>query len=176
MNPASYPVPPPRLLPDWPLPAYAHIPGKTPHPISDPRGHSFGAGRPVVDVLDPEHWQACPSYLYGLDLFNHGYYWEAHETWEALWHACKRTGPLADFLKALIKLAAAGVKAGEGKLVGVKTHATRAVDLWRRLAEAVPEGKHVVLGLRIRDLIGLADAVAQTGWPANSPWLLPVLP
>ncbi|TGQ49534.1 DUF309 domain-containing protein, partial [Mesorhizobium sp. M1C.F.Ca.ET.210.01.1.1] len=26
-------------------------------------------------------------FRWGIDLFNHGYYWEAHEAWEPLWHA-----------------------------------------------------------------------------------------
>ena len=48
------------------------------------------------------------------DLLNHGFYWEAHEAWETLWHAAGRKGEIADFLKGLIKLAAAAVKAREG--------------------------------------------------------------
>ena len=38
-------------------------------------------------------------------------------------------GTTADFLKALIKLAAAGVKAREGRRIGVVRHAHRAVEL-----------------------------------------------
>ena len=58
-------------------------------------------------------WSQSHDYLLGCDLFNHGYYWEAHETWEGLWNACGRSGTTADFLKGLIKLAAAGVKAAK---------------------------------------------------------------
>jgi hypothetical protein len=54
------------------------------------------------------------AYLRGIDLFNFGYWWESHEAWEGLWRACGRRGPAADFLKGLIKLAAAGVKASTG--------------------------------------------------------------
>ena len=28
-----------------------------------------------------------PSFVRGAELFNAGYYWEAHEVWEGLWHA-----------------------------------------------------------------------------------------
>jgi predicted metal-dependent hydrolase len=66
-----------------------------------------------------------------MDLFNHGYYWEAHEAWESLWHAAGRTGPVADFLKGLIKLAAAGVKVAEGNQDGARSHAKRAAELFR---------------------------------------------
>ena len=46
----------------------------------------------------------------GLDLFNHGYYWEAHEAWEGLWQVADRDGPLRMLFKGLIMLSAAGVK------------------------------------------------------------------
>lgn len=46
-------------------------------------------------------------YLRGIDLFNHGFYWESHEAWEAVWISAGRRGSVADFLKALIKVAAA---------------------------------------------------------------------
>jgi len=65
-----------------------------------------------------------------VELFNAGYYWEAHEAWEGLWHAYGRHGAAADVLKALIKLAAAGVKVREGQEHGVRTHAGRAADLF----------------------------------------------
>src|SRR5688500_6277324 len=105
----------PRLVPERPLPPYAFVPGRFPHPVSDPRGHSYGARPEPSAPPDPERWRECSSYLYGIDLFNHGYYWEAHEEWEGLWHACNRRGRTANFLKGLIKLAAAGVKAREGQ-------------------------------------------------------------
>ena len=54
--------------------------------------------------------------LRGLLYYNAGYYWEAHEAWEAAWVIAGRQGPTADFYKGLIKLAAAGVKLYEGNL------------------------------------------------------------
>ena len=65
-------------------------------------------------------------FLRGVELFNAGYYWEAHEVWEELWHVERRVGPTAEVLKALIKLAAAGVKARERREGGVRTHCHRA--------------------------------------------------
>ncbi len=64
----------------------------------------------IPEPPDPEEWRACRNYLYGIDLFNHGFYWEAHEAWEGLWVACGRRGPTATYLQAL-NLAAAGFKA-----------------------------------------------------------------
>lgn len=151
----------PRLVPDAPFPPYAHVPGRTPHPFSDPRGH--GHGGPVVPPapLDPARWHECPAYLYGLDLFNHGYYWEAHEVWEGLWR--QADGPAADFLKALIKLAAAGVKAREGRPPGVVTHARRAAELLRRVTGPA------FLGLAPADLVQFAEGVADGSALLSSP-------
>ena len=120
---------PPRFTPDVPLPPYTFVPGRAPHPVSDPAGHSFGAKPERPAAPDPARWRECRAYLRGLDLFNHGYYWEAHEVWEGLWHACGQTGPIAAFLQGLIKLAAAGVKVREGVPEGVRSHADRAAEL-----------------------------------------------
>jgi predicted metal-dependent hydrolase len=152
---------PPRLVPNLPLPPYAYVPGRSPHPTSDPQGHHFGVPPERPDPPDPEHWRACRPYLFGIDLFNHGYYWEAHEVWEGLWHACGRKGPTASFLKGLIKLAAAGVKAREGVPQGVRDHARRAAELFRQVEQGPAVGSLRNMGLDLRDLIGLALKTAN---------------
>ena len=68
----------------------------------------------VEALADLRDWQENRIYLGGIDLFNHGYYWEAHEMWEALWHRTGGDAVTAMFLKGLIKLTAAGVKIREG--------------------------------------------------------------
>src|SRR3954447_16675008 len=112
-----------RHFTERPLPRYAFVPGRHPHPVSDLRGHSFGVRSSELNPLDPHHPGRSIEFLYAIDLFNAGYYWEAHETWESLWHAAERSGPIAMLLKGLIKLAAAGVKAREGNAAGVQCHA-----------------------------------------------------
>lgn len=69
----------------------------------------------------------------GLALFNEGFYWEAHEAWERHWHALGRRGREADLVKALIKIAAAGVKVRQGQPWGVRTHSRRAFELVQSL-------------------------------------------
>jgi hypothetical protein len=115
--------------PSFARPSYTHIPGVTPHPIGDPRGHSFGKAH--VACPKPE-WQTLPGcelFQNGCQLFNAGYYWEAHEAWEAVWIAAGRTGLIADFVKGLIKIAAAGVKLREASVVGAQRHLLRAQEL-----------------------------------------------
>jgi uncharacterized protein len=161
---------PPRYLPDEPLPPYAYVPGRSPHPFSDPAGHSHGSVREHPAVPDPDNWRASQAFVRGVDLFNHGFYWEAHEAWEGLWHACGRRGVVADFLKGLIQLAVAGVKHRQGLLPGVTNHARRAAELWRAT------GQEHLLGLPTHRLIELADTVGCQGWPDKPPLLLPGFP
>jgi hypothetical protein len=90
-------------------------------------------------------------------LFNAGYYWEAHEAWEALWHAHRRRGSTAKVLQAMIKLAAAGVKIREGRPGGARTHAARAALLFE---ESRNKGGRFHLGLDLDEWIERSRAVA----------------
>lgn len=150
------PRPAPRLVPELPLPPYSYVPrGSHPHPTRDVGGHSYGRVKLPCPAPDPAAWQSCQPYLYGIDLFNHGYYWEAHEVWEDLWHACGRQGTTADFFKALIALAAAGVKQREGVANGVRRHAERCRLLLEDVAwEALP-GETRYLGLDLDAIVGI---------------------
>lgn len=149
-----------RLLPNWSLPPYAFVPGRNPHPTSDPAGHSFGKPRPAPEPVDPSRWGDCREYLFGLDLFNHGYYWEAHEAWEGLWNAAGRRGEVAEFLKALIHLGAAGVKAREGRAEGVRSHARRAAELFGAVSRRVQAPRF--LGLDVTELARRSAAAAES--------------
>ena len=103
--------PPHRYAPERPFPAYAFLPGVDPHPTRDPRGHSFtGEAEGPADYLPPEDWRHNDDYLFGVDLYNHGYLWEAHEAWEGLWHAAKHDELQAEFLQGLIQCAAGVLK------------------------------------------------------------------
>jgi hypothetical protein len=138
-------------------PAYAYVPGRFPHPYADPSGHRFGADLPAAVVPDPARWADSLHYVLGIDLFNHGYYWEAHELWESLWHACGRRGTLAAFFKGLIQLAVVGVKARQGRIEGVLAHARRARELFEEVA-AARDGDQC-MGMRLTDLIARANQI-----------------
>jgi predicted metal-dependent hydrolase len=162
-----------RFVPGRALPAYAFVPGRHPHPESDPAGHSFGLARAHVAAVDARNWQSSEAYVFGLDLFNQGYYWEAHVEFEALWHAAGRHGPTADFLKGLIRLAAAGVKHRAENARGVRSHAEKAAELWREVKRGLAEGQERFLGLHVRELIEVAERVCLAGWPEEQPVLVP---
>lgn len=164
----------PRYAPSRPLPLYRYVPGRAPHPTRDPEGHSHGRDEPAPPPPDPDDWRASADYLYGIDLFNRAYYWEAHEAWEGLWHAAGRDGMTADFLKALIAFAAAGVKIAEGMPRGAASHGGRAVDLLEPIARERPR----FMGLDVADLIERAralEAEPPTAEGAVTP-LQPLLP
>jgi hypothetical protein len=154
-------------------PPYAFVPGLTPHPVSDPAGHSFGQPRCHPPALDPANWRDSADYLHGIDLFNAGFYWEAHEVWEGLWQIAGRDTPLGKFLQGLIKLAAAGVKVREGKARGT-------VSLARSAAELIGQAGvgERFLGLDVAGLLGYcqrAEAAAQDA-PDTDPAVRVVFP
>jgi len=92
------------------LPAYRFLPGLSPHPTADPAGHSFGR-QPAVPVLPPPaRWADCRPYLYGCDLYNRGFWWEAHEAWEGLWQVSRERAAQHRFLQGLIQAANAQLK------------------------------------------------------------------
>ena len=156
------------------LPPYTYVPGQTPHPTSDPRGHSFGVTHPPVTEFDPQRPEKSERWREAVTLFEAGYYWEAHEAWESLWHCAGRHGPVADCLKGLIKWAAAGVKAREGRLEGVHRHCQRAEELLRPFVHTSPiaglELNHIVesvntaCGLTALPSITTLDVRAIAGW------------
>jgi predicted metal-dependent hydrolase len=144
-----------------PLPPYSYVPGHAPHPVSDPAGHMHGQPHEPAPPLDPTAWRQSSAYLYGVDLFNHGYYWEAHEAWESLWHAADRTGTTATWLKALIKLTAAGVKAREGNAAGAVRHARRARELATQTRASLNDEANDYCGLRIDEVDDAARLIAE---------------
>ena len=146
----------PRLLPNRSFPRYAYLPGMGPHPIRDPGGHSYGVQPVLVSAsLDSE------EFAWGQDLFNHRYYWEAHEAWEGLWQIADRGSPLRAFLKGLILLSATGVKIREGKRTPAMRHARRAGALLRDLTPAPDDHFAHALGMSPVSLAGRAEATAQ---------------
>ena len=91
-----------------PLPPAAFIPGvskRTDRPATAP-------SRPTAVDLDA--LAAHDDFRYGVDLFNHGFPWEAHEAWEPLWFAAPHEQSERALLQGLIHAAAAVVKARAG--------------------------------------------------------------
>ncbi len=131
---------------DFPL--YAYIPGRFPHPRTNVDGHSHGKAHPSEGAFDHQNWQKDGRWLYAVDLYNAGFFWESHEYWEALWHSEDHVGPVALLLKALIQTAAAHIKAIDGNLKGVEILAARSDQMF---ADLKKEGHELLLGLSLDD-------------------------
>ena len=148
----------PRWLPQKGLPPYAYLPGKNPHPVRDPAGHSYHV-EPIPFASEAS--LSSDAFLWGLDLFNHGYYWEAHEAWEGLWQVADRGGPLSMLFKGLILLSAAGVKIRERKNAAAARHAKRAASLFRQLTKVPNCAFERALGMSAAALAECAEAATR---------------
>lgn|SRR6202162_708044 len=96
---------------DRSLPPYRFVPGLYPHPIRDPKGHSYRTGLAQTHCLwTPDQWNMLEAYLRGVDLFNRFYFWESHEAWEPLWTSYPIEAEPARFIQGLINIAASFLK------------------------------------------------------------------
>ena len=97
----------------------------------------------------------------GVDLFNSGRYWDAHEVWEHEWMP-DRKGPDAGFYKGLIQLAAGCLHYGRGNRRG-------AINKWRTGADYLrpylPEHRGVLLSALVDAMDGYLVAMGGKGWP-----------
>ena len=110
LEPLTPPEEAPNRLTTRPLPAYSYVPRLMPHPVTHPEGHSYGVRDQPVDLgvrQLPRDWALVEEYLYGIDLFNAAFFWEAHESWEAVWHAVERDSAMGHFLQGMIQASAA---------------------------------------------------------------------
>ena len=115
-----------------PFPSYRFVPGRSPHPRRDPLGHSYGQPESKRRDCSSERWFDCEDYLYGVDLYNFGYWWESHEVFEALWHGAGRSTMEGQFFRAVIQIAAANLKRAMGCNQPARRLCHRGLD---RLAE-----------------------------------------
>ncbi|GAB4178587.1 MAG: hypothetical protein Tsb0017_18800 [Geothermobacteraceae bacterium] len=137
------------------FPAYRFLPfTDLPHPRNDPRGHSWGKEEVPIGSFDEQAWRECEPYLYGVDLFNHGYWWEAHEAWEGLWLVAGRESLAGQFLQGLIQLAGAQLKRFTGVPRGARLLSQTAFEKL-----ALPDG--VYLGIDGRQLVELAKRLLE---------------
>ncbi len=176
LQPVSAPPSPPSRLTTTPFPAYRHVPGLTPHPVTHPDGRSYRAVEAPIEPVClelPDNWARCRNYLFGIDLFNYAYHWEAHEEWEAVWHAVGHDSPPGQFLQALIQVSAALLKHHMGVARGAASLRDKA---FRRLdsIEKAWVGSGVYMGIEVESWRRLVDR-----WLARDaqrfPFLIPDL-
>jgi hypothetical protein len=128
------------------FPPYRHLPGVTPHPERSPDGHTAGEP-PWPEKLDAPGSRAYRElFLYGVDLFNHAYWWEAHAAWERLWKEAPSDPNQAAFLKGLIQATAALVKWRAGKRGGTARLGEKSLA---KLGPLAAQGQSHYLGVNL---------------------------
>jgi predicted metal-dependent hydrolase len=99
----------------------------------------------------------------GIELFNRGLYWEAHEAWEEAWTPDRR-GPDRGFYKGLIQVAAGCLHYGRRNRRG-------AVNKWRGGADFLrpylPSHHGVDLVPLVARVDGFLAAMAREDWPGG---------
>ncbi|GIW22395.1 MAG: hypothetical protein KatS3mg068_1402 [Candidatus Sericytochromatia bacterium] len=154
------------------FPPYSYIPGVYPHPKNNPQGHSYNKVKEKTSVINNENYSTHKEYIYSLELFNNGYYWEAHEELENIWNSVNRDSYIAEFLKALIKLCASGVKVRQEQEHGIYEHARLAKIIFEKIK--VNENLNLLLGLNISDLINFCQYIMNNSDKFKSNKYLPV--
>ncbi len=156
----------PRHCPRLEFPAYRFTPGLNPHPRGNPQGHSYGQPEPHSAYFVPDRWRENTLYLFGVDLYHQGYFWESHEAWEALWHLTDKKGVEGQFFQGLIQNSAALLKFHLGEKNGAGRLAREAL---RRLS-LVCDARHVFfMGLAMTPLIASIERYFTPVWEANEP-------
>ena len=97
----------------------------------------------------------------GIELFNAGHYWDAHEAWEGAWMP-DRKGPDSAFYKGLIQVAAGCLHYGRRNRRG-------AINKWRSGADYLrpylPAHRGVSLSPLVEAVDGFLAAMQAGGWP-----------
>ena len=97
----------------------------------------------------------------GIELFNRGLYWEAHEAWEGDWMP-DRKGPDSGFFKGLIQVAA-------GCLHYSRRNRRGAVNKWRSGADYLRPYLPAHRGVKLAPLVEAIDrdlaAMGGREWP-----------
>ncbi|MBZ0270634.1 DUF309 domain-containing protein [bacterium] len=96
----------------------------------------------------PAAWRTAEEHLFAVDLFNAGYYWEAHEAWEGLWRRAQGTPKL--LLHGLIQAAAVLLKHAQRMPDSVRTLGPSALAKLDGVLADLPPDAPFLLGVNVR--------------------------
>lgn len=140
----SIPRPSPPRYTSIALPRHRFLPG-------DAHAADIPVQPEPPTLPSPDKWRTCTAYLYGCDLYNHGFWWESHEVWEDLWHqAARQPEPRLQhaFLQGLIQTAACAIKLEQGRNRGLRTLLSTSDRYLQRVIDYI--GDRPFMGLRVR--------------------------
>ena len=135
------------------LPAEPHVPGQN----SRPDEAIFAAVKAAFGpdyVGQPEH---SDPFRCGLVAFDAGYYWEAHELWEAVWLRLPPASRARHVMQGLIQLANAGLKHRMNRPDAAQKALARADYA---IIEGLRGCEGLVMGLHANDIALRRDAVS----------------
>ena len=141
---------------DHALPEVRHVPGTGSMPELALLDKIKALAPPRTD---PTAWRGNVPYLYGMALFEAGFYWEAHEVWEPVWMNCAPNSPERHLLQALIQYANAALKRDMARARATR----RLIDDCSKHLVRVPRrsGQGVLMGVDVvRWLALLAGQIA----------------
>jgi len=94
-----------------------------------------------------DNWQEIEPWLFGVDLFNAGYFWEAHEAWERVWASWPKDSAEGLLLRGCIQAAAALLKVRLNCIGGVRKLSARSLKTWQKVLEDRPQANGLGLDL-----------------------------
>ena len=148
----------PRYLPLEPFPDYRHVPG-TNMEIQGRFGHTED---PIVDLPGPDAWRDNTDYLFGVDLFNHAYWYEAHAIWNPLWH--RATGNYRLFINGLAMVSDALLMHHQRDLRGLRDQMTQGTG---KLTAVLNAEGDVYMGLNLHLLMRSLDTFISPFFEEN---------
>jgi uncharacterized protein len=120
-----------RYCPEQDLPTSSFLPGLG-QPRPDERENSGGP-------WTAENWQEIQPWLFGVDLYNAGFFWEAHEAWEAVWKSWPKDSSEGLVVRGCIQAAAALLKIRLNCPGGVKKLSERSLNTWKLSQQGSPD-------------------------------------
>ena len=142
------------------------MPGLHTHPFRSPEGHLYTDGSAPIEAVWATDlpWAQDEAWLWGCELYQQRYHWEAHEAWEALWHQVPQGSVDHLVLQGLIQASACVLKHHLGHILGAARLRDRASA---RLEEAARQAGPVVRGVHLLASLEQLDAFleADGSWP-----------
>lgn len=123
------------------LPKERYIPGVTSRPVTPPLSDENISAQNLSIVSPYENL----FFLYGVDLFNHHFFWEAHEAWEEIWHL-EEERELRDLLQGMIQLSGGFLKIIQENHRGART-------LWGKAASRLSTELLDETGVQLKPLM-----------------------
>ena len=136
-----------------------------------------GRALPEAAFLPGRGQREAPTFVpaendlaFGIDLFHHGFLWEAHEVWERSWREARAGSATAHALRGLIQAAAAMLQGELGRPVGLASLAAKAeLELAQGGTRLAAEGLVIDLVALRRDLASwVAAGAARAARPRIS--------